>query len=112
MTAFTIGAMNMIGVPLFAGFITKWHLALGSIEANNIPLLIVLLVSTILNAAYYLPIIYAAYFKELPEGENAERQEAPMYIVVPLMITAIGTLILFFNPSYLTDLAKMVLSAQ
>lgn len=110
MLAFSIGAMNMIGVPLFAGFISKWYLAFGSIEAKNIPLLIVLLISTILNAGYYLPIIYAAYFKELPEGENAERQEAPMYMVVPLMITAIGTVILFLYPSALLELARIVLS--
>lgn len=112
MLAFTIGSMNMIGVPLFAGFISKWYLAFGSIEAKNIPLLVVLLVSTVLNASYFLPIIYSAYFKDLPKGEKEERQEAPLYMVVPLMLTAVGTLMIFFNPSYLIDLAKMVIGAQ
>jgi len=111
MAAFSIGSMNMIGVPLFAGFISKWYLALGSIEANDIFLLLVLFVSTLLNACYFLPIVYSAYFKKLPAGEVAEVKEAPIYMVVPLLITAVGTVLLFLNPSYVLELARIVLSA-
>ena len=111
MTAFSIGAMNMIGMPLFAGFVSKWYLALGSIESKHISLLIVLIVSSILNACYFLPIIYAAFFKELPEGESPEKHEAPIAMVVPLTLTAIGTLLLFFNSSTLIELANLILSA-
>ncbi|MEE9164996.1 MAG: proton-conducting transporter membrane subunit, partial [Nitrospinota bacterium] len=110
MTAFSIGAMNMIGMPLFAGFVSKWYLALGSIESEHISLLIVLIVSSILNACYFIPIVYAAFFKELPEGESSEKHEAPMAMVVPLMLTAIGTLLLFFNSSDLLELARMALN--
>jgi multicomponent Na+:H+ antiporter subunit D len=110
MAAFTIGAMNMIGVPLFAGFISKWYLALGSIEAHNMFLLLVLFVSTLLNACYFLPIVYAAYFKELPAGEVAEVKEAPIYMVAPLIMTATGTVLLFLNPSYLLELVRIALS--
>jgi multicomponent Na+:H+ antiporter subunit D len=111
MAAFSIGAMNMIGMPLFAGFVSKWYLALGSIESKHISLLIVLIVSSILNACYFLPIIYAAFFKELPEGESPEKHEAPIAMVVPLTLTAIGTLLLFFNSSTLIELANLILSA-
>ena len=111
MAAFTIGAMNMIGMPLFAGFVSKWYLALGSIESKHISLLVVLVVSSVLNACYFVPIIYAAFFKELPEGESSERHEAPMAMVVPLTLTAIGTILLFFNSSYLLEMARLVLNS-
>ena len=111
MTAFTIGSMNMIGMPLFAGFVSKWYLALGAIEAKHISLIVVLIVSSILNACYFLPIIWAAFFKELPEGETPEKHEAPMTMVVPLTITAIGTLFLFFNSSDLLAMARLVLNS-
>lgn len=101
----------MIGMPLFAGFVSKWYLALGSIESKHSSLLIVLIVSSILNACYFLPIIYAAYFKELPEGESTEKHEAPMTMVVPLTLTAIGTLLLFFNSSDLLEMARLVLNS-
>jgi hypothetical protein len=54
--------------------------------------------------------VYKAFFKELPQGETAERNEAPIIMVVPLVLTAIGTLSLFFVPSLFLDLAKMVVA--
>ena len=64
MVAFFIASLSMIGVPPAAGFTSKWYLALGSIEAHQIPILMVLLVSTVLNAAYFLPITYKAFFEK------------------------------------------------
>jgi multicomponent Na+:H+ antiporter subunit D len=69
MTAFSIGALSMIGVPPVAGFVSKWYLAVGAIEAKEIPVLFVLLASTILNAGYFVPFIYSAFF-EAPEDEH------------------------------------------
>ncbi|MFV1950519.1 MAG: monovalent cation/H+ antiporter subunit D family protein [Nitrospinota bacterium] len=108
MTAFTIASLSMIGIPPAAGFISKWYLVLGSIEANQIPIIIVIAASTILNACYFLPIVYAAFFKELPPGEKRERKEAPAFMVVSLMLTAIGTLLLFFYSSALLDIVSIV----
>ncbi len=63
--AFTIGALGMIGVPPVAGFITKWYLGLGALDAGiGQWVLPVLLMSSLLNAAYFLPILYRAWFKE------------------------------------------------
>lgn len=111
MLAFTIGSLSLIGVPSMAGFISKWYLAVGSIQANEIPILIVLLASTILNAAYFMPIIYKAYFEEPPAGDpNAgERHEAPNPMVIPLMITAAGTVLFGFFPDYFLALARLVI---
>jgi len=108
MAAFTIGALSLIAIPPLGGFISKWYLALGSIEAGQYPVIAVLATSTILNACYFIPIVHAAFFKDLPPGEKAERQEAPTVMVVPLVFTAIGILVSFFMPSIFLDLARMI----
>ena len=110
MGAFTIGALSMIAVPPIGGFISKWYLALGAIEAYMIPILVVIITSTLLNAAYFLPIIYAAFYKQPPAGEPQGMHEAPALMVVPLVLTAIGAMALFFWPALLLDLAKMVVA--
>ncbi len=109
MGAFTVGALSLIGVPPLAGFTSKWWLAVGSIEAQQPALLIVLLSSTLLNAAYFLPILYKAYFEAPAGGESAVRQEAPWTMVVPLALTAAGTVMLgLYSEPFLT-LAKQVI---
>ncbi|WP_291353200.1 monovalent cation/H+ antiporter subunit D family protein [Desulfosporosinus sp.] len=110
MAAFTVGAFSMIAIPPFGGFVSKWYLILGTVEAHMLPIMVVLVASTLLNAAYFLPIIYSAFFKELPTDEVEGLREAPPMVVVPLVITALGTLTLFFWPSLLLDLARMVVS--
>ena len=65
--AFTVGALGMIGVPPVAGFISKWFLALGSVEAGAAAWVIpVLMISSLLNALYFLPILYRVWFKPAP----------------------------------------------
>lgn len=80
MAAFTVAALGMIGVPATCGFITKWELALGADQAARPYFIAVILVSSLLNAIYFLPIIYAAYFKQAPddstEAQGACRDEA------------------------------------
>ena len=110
MGAFTIGALSMIAVPPIGGFISKWYLALGAVEANMIPVLVVIMASTLLNAAYFLPIVYNAFYKSQPPGEPQGLSEAPALMVVPLVVTAIGAMALFFWPTLLLDLAKMVVA--
>ena len=109
MAAFTFGALSLIAFPPFGGFISKWYLIFGAIEAEQYPVIAVLVTSSILNACYFLPIVYAAFFRDLPPGEKAERREAPALMVVPLMLTGIATLFLFFTPAVFLDLARMVM---
>jgi len=109
MCAFTIGAFSMIGMPLFAGFISKWYLLQGALDANQMLIVGFLLFSTILNAGYFIPPIYAAFFKKLPAGETSERAEAPWAMVIPIMLTASLTMYLFFNPSLFISLAQAML---
>lgn len=64
--AFTIGALGMIGVPPVAGFVSKWFLGLGALQAGLPWVLAVLMVSSLLNAAYFLPILRAAWLDSPP----------------------------------------------
>tara|TARA_B100001964_G_scaffold170341_1_gene187400 strand:- start:3867 stop:5345 length:1479 start_codon:yes stop_codon:yes gene_type:complete len=109
MAAFTIGSLSLIAFPPFAGFISKWYLIFGAVEAEQYYVIAALVTSSILNACYFLPIVYAAYFRDLPSGEKVERREAPVVMVVPVMLTAVSVVVLFLAPSFFLDLARMVL---
>jgi len=96
MAAFTIGALGMIGVPPLAGFITKWYLGLGALEAGQNWVIFVLAGSSLLNAGYFLPILYAAWFKAPPVSWPDERAygrgETAWALLVPPVVTALLTL--------------------
>ncbi len=92
-TCFAIGAIGMTGFPPTAGFITKWFLAIGALEAGHVIFVLVLLVSAMLNAAYFFPVIYNAFFKKPLEGES-EYDEAPWMMLGPIIVTTIAILIL------------------
>ena len=110
MAAFTIGSLSMIGVPLFAGFVSKWNIALGAIEAQQLIFIGVLLLSTVLNASYFFPIVYKAYFETAPATkENEHIQEAPSAMVVPIMLTAAGTIVFGIYPDYFMTLITLTL---
>lgn len=96
MLAFTVGALGMVGFPPVAGFVSKWYLLLGSVEMNQMPILAVLLGSALLNVGYFFPVIYVAFFKE-PKRELSFG-EAPMFMLVPLTLTAVISVLLGIWP--------------
>ncbi len=93
MAAFTVAALSFIGVPLFAGFITKWYLSLGAMQANETwwPgaswFVLVMVASSLLNAVYWLPVVYVAFFKNA-EGESCSLGHAPPILLWPIIICA------------------------
>ncbi len=91
MLAFTIAAVSAVGTPPFNVFVSKWHLGLGAYEANLPLLIILLLLSSMLNAAYYFPISINAFLgcRELTNIERQRLRLQPMRMV-PVMILAIG----------------------
>lgn len=111
MAAFTIGAFSMIGVPAMAGFTSKWYLALGALEAKSMGILFVLLASTVLNAAYFLPIVFRAFFKAPIEGDEEYNHitESPPFVVVPLAITAVISVIIGIYPDYFLNIIGRIL---
>ncbi len=114
MGAFTIGALSMIGIPPTAGFLGKWFMLSGAMTTEQWFAVGVIVVSTILNTAYFLPIIISAFFYEpVPEeeGGNHPHGEAPFPIVLALTLTATGTVMLFLFPDIPLTLAKMMIGA-
>ena len=95
MAAFTIGAFSMIGVPPTGGFVSKWYILAGAFEADNYVAIFTMIASTALNALYFLPIIYLAWFGREPEGAR-EHGEAPFPAVLALTATAALTVLFFF----------------
>lgn len=106
MGAFTIAAFGMIGVPPIAGFVSKWYLGVGALEAEAYWVVAVLAASSILNAAYFLPIIQAIWFEEqstpwkndhsklrLEGFSKSSGLEAHWMLLLPPLLTAFGALV-------------------
>jgi multicomponent Na+:H+ antiporter subunit D len=103
MAAFTIGALSMIGVPPTAGFVSKWFILAGAFQSDNYVAIFTIILSTALNAAYFLPIVFAAWFaREAPGGKV--HGEAPLPVVLALSVTALATLGFFFFNQGVLDL--------
>jgi len=104
--AFLIGSLSIIGLPPFGGMWSKWFLALGTIEAEQWVLLSVLLVSSLLNIAYLLPIPVRAFFGKAADGGcYTQIREAPVSCLLAMIVTSLACLVLFFYPNIFYALA-------
>jgi multicomponent Na+:H+ antiporter subunit D len=121
--AFLLGSLSIIGVPPFGGAWSKWYLMLGAADAQEQIMILVLLISSLLNIAYLIPVPARAFF--LPSAEprplavgaaatwQKQMQEAPLLCVLPPVLTALGCIVLFFYAGGLYDLiAKIPLVSQ
>jgi len=108
MGAFMIGSLSVIGLPPLGGFVSKWYIALGALDRDAIWVVGVLLVSSLLNLFYLLPVAVTAFFRTDETEENPGIQEAPMACVVPLALTALGCFVLFFLSDPLLRLVKII----
>jgi formate hydrogenlyase subunit 3/multisubunit Na+/H+ antiporter MnhD subunit len=99
MTAFTIGALGMCALPPTAGFITHGLLSSGC-EGGGVMSFFpyILLIASILDIMYFFPIVYTAFFEKSKEGSK-KIKEAPLFMLLPLTITAIISIIFFFFPN-------------
>jgi multicomponent Na+:H+ antiporter subunit D len=95
--AFTIGALGLAGTPLCVGFISKWNLGLGALQSEHPLFLIVLVISGLLNFAYFFPIIYRGFFGN-PE-QTVAFDEAPVTVWLPLALTAIASVLFGVYPN-------------
>jgi multicomponent Na+:H+ antiporter subunit D len=109
MGAFAVGAISMIGLPPTAGFISKWYMLSGAMSGAHWAAVAVIVGSTLLNAGYFLPIVYRAFFRPSPEGPGAHG-EAPLSMVIALVATAAGTVLLFFWPGVPLALARQMMA--
>lgn len=110
MAAFFIGSLSVIGLPPAGGLISKLFMLRGAIQADMYWVLVVYLVSSLLNVAYFFPIVYQAFFctEEKSMFEN-KFKEAPLFCVVPLTITAIMSIVLFFMPQLFSSFAQLMI---
>jgi multicomponent Na+:H+ antiporter subunit D len=91
MLAFSVGALGMIGAPPIAGFVSKWQIGIGALQAGQVWVIFVLATSSLLNAAYFLPLLYRTWFKPSPpsvDAEPAEPAERPFWLIAPAVVTA------------------------
>ena len=107
MVAFGIGALSIIGLPPTLGFASKWLILQGAFEAQHAVAIGVIIISTLLNAAYFLPIVYVAFFRPEADG-TAAHGEAPWPMVLALSVTAALTVVLFFVPGLPLALAQQL----
>ena len=110
MTAFTVGALSIIGIPPFIGFTSKWYILSGALSAGMLSVAAVFLLSTLLNAAYLLPIVHRAFFRAPPhhDDHHGHHGEAPLLMVIAICLTAAGTLIAALFPEVVVELAHRI----
>ena len=105
MGAFTIAALGMAGIPPVSGFLSKWYLCLGTLESHEMVFLVVLLISSVLNIAYFFPIVLRAFFRSSDRFTRVA--DASPFMVVPLVLTAIMSVVLCLYPNALLNFLNL-----
>ncbi len=105
MAAIVGGGLSLIGVPLTVGFISKWYLVLGAIEAGMWPLAVLLVVGSLLAVVYVWRIVETAYFRPAAEG-SAVRSEAPLSFLLPLWLLLLANVYFGIDTSLTVSLSE------
>jgi len=107
--AFGIASLSMIGMPPVCGFVSKWYLVNGALDAHQTILLVALLLSTALNAGYFVPILVRAFFfKPAPEANVGQYSEPSKTMVIPLFTTALISVFLGLFPETFLNFIKVL----
>jgi len=129
MIAFFIASLSIIGVPPTGGTWSKWYLMMGTIETEQFVLMVILMLSSLLNIAYLLPIPFHAFFPKLISFKTSDKltnttnitkervpsfeiKEAPLPSLIAIVVTTLGCLTLFIYPQPLFDLASAILTGR
>ena len=107
--AFTLASIGLAGIPPVNGFISKWYLGAGAAGSGQPLLIVVLVISGVLNAAYFGPIVYRSFFRKVPEQEHIS--EAKPALVVPLVLTACLSLVFGLFPNVFFSFFKLAFQA-
>ena len=105
MGAFFLASLSIVGLPPMGGMWSKWYLALGAIDAGYVVLVGVLMVSTLLNIAYLIPVPIRAFLGKADAGGEIQIREAPVACLIAMGVTVVGCVALFFNPTWIVQLA-------
>ena len=113
--AFLVGALSVIGLPPLGGSWSKWFLLVGAADAQQMAMIAVLLVSSLLNVAYLVPVAARGFFLDGPGTGRSARaaiREAPLFCVIPLCLTAAGCVLLFFQADALYALLSPIAAPE
>ncbi|MDP1607003.1 MAG: proton-conducting transporter membrane subunit [Rhodocyclaceae bacterium] len=111
MGAFAIGALSLIGIPPLVGFVSKWYMMSGALATDRFFVAAVILASTLLNAAYFLPILHRAFFRPLSaEAAAHPHGEAPLPMVIAIVFTAAATTFAFLFTDDFLRLAQALVA--
>ncbi len=102
--AFTVGSLSMVGIPGFAGFVSKLYLALGALDIGQIIFAALILVSSLLNATYYFPIVVNAFFGQTEathQGSDPRKS-----VMAPLAVFALAVVFMGLFPSVVMPLVR------
>ena len=111
MITFLIGSIVIVGAPPTGGMWSKWNLLLGAANTADWLLLAALIIGSLLSALYLLPIVVRAFYHS-PDDGNETIKEAPVSILIALIISAAGCIILFIAPDFAFDLMSMITSSE
>ena len=111
MITFLIGSIAIVGAPPTGGMWSKWNLLLGAANTTDWVLLAALIIGSLLSALYLLPIAVRAFYHS-PDDGNEMIQEAPVSILIALIISAAGCILLFVAPDFAFDLMSMITSSE
>jgi multicomponent Na+:H+ antiporter subunit D len=106
MATFVVGGLGVIGVPGTAGFVSKWYLALGAIDAGLWPLAFVLVVTSLIAVVYVGRVVEAAYFRET-SAAALEATDPPWSMLIPMVAAAGATLYFGLDTRATADVAGM-----
>lgn len=109
--AFFIGALCVIGIPPMGGIWSKWHLIMGAFEGGYGLVVLALMISTLLNIGYLIPPVVRAFLLPAKDDDQGSGiKEAPLLCVLPLTLTALGCIALFFLAQPLAELLGTMFS--
>ena len=104
MGVFVIGGLSLIGLPLTAGFISKWYLVLAALERDWWPVVVVIIAGSLLAVIYVWRVIEAAYLGKTSEAVSGA--EAPLSMLVPAWLLAIANLYFGINTELSAGIAS------
>ena len=125
--AFLVGALSIIGLPPLGGTWSKWLLVIGAADVGQLAIIAVLMISSVLNVAYLLPLVARGFFLPAPAEREAEAgvpakddrlswlrqiREAPLLCWLPPAVTAAGCIVLFFWADTVRDFLLPIAAGQ
>ena len=107
--AFCIASFSIIGLPPLGGAWSKWFLVTGAVDAGELGMAAIFMLSSLLSIGYLMPIVVRAFFRPLPDGVDDSREEAPLLMLLPICTTALLCFVTFVYAGSVYDLLAPVM---